>query len=139
MASKREEIMDAIVAALAGTTSISTIYRSRTAPVQRDESRVLIVTPARDSASQIVSDKLERRLHVVLSIINRGSVPDDSCDDSITSAYAKLMADVTLGGKCMDIEPDDIVFSLDDGDQSSLVVAMQFRVYYRHHLQHLDS
>ncbi len=144
MPSMREQIMDAIMAAQTasgGATGIAAggFYRSRVAAVNREEGRTLVVTAHRDDSSQIIADKLERRLLVSLSIIERSVVPDDNADASISSVYSRMMADMTLGGKCIDVQPEDVIFEYGDADQPALVVSLQFRIYYRHSLTSLDS
>jgi hypothetical protein len=134
MASKREDILDAIKTALAGTTGVSTrIYRSRTIPLaQRSELPALIIEWSDDSAEQNTSlPTLDWSLNVTVTVLSSGDVPDEQADNTIVSVHAKMMADLTLGGEAIDIQPTTVNFEAIDGDSPIGVTAMGFLVRYR--------
>jgi hypothetical protein len=133
MTTKRESILSAIVAALAGTTGVGTrIYRSRTEPFARGESPALVVEPINDEASIDTSlPTLTWRLGVRVMVIVRGNVPDQLADPIVQSLHSKLTADLTLGGYAMDIQPINVNWELVESDQPTGVVMCDYRVLYR--------
>ena len=134
MASKREDILDAIKTALAGTTGVSTrIYRSRTIPLaQRSQLPALIIEWSDDSCEQNTSlPTLDWSLNVTVTVLSSGDVPDQQADNTIVSVHAKMMADLTLGGEAIDIQPTTVTFEAIDGDSPIGVTSMGFLVRYR--------
>ena len=142
MASKREDILDAIKTALAGTTGVSTrIYRSRTIPLaQRSELPALLISWTGDSAEQNTSlPTLDWSLSVVVTVLSSGDVPDSQADATIVSMHAKIMADLTLGGEAMDVQPGDVSFEAIDGDSPIGTINCTYIVRYRTQVDDLTS
>ena len=134
MASKREDILDAIKTALAGTVGVSTrIYRSRTIPLaQRSQLPALIIEWSSDNPEQNTAlPTVDWSLNVTVTVLSSGDVPDSQADDTIVSAHAKLMADLTLGGESIDIQPTNVTFEAIDGDSPIGVTGMGYLVRYR--------
>jgi hypothetical protein len=133
MATKRESILTAIAAALAGTTQVGTrIYRSRVEPLARQESPAIVVEPISDSAEQNTSlPTLDWSLTVRIAVIVRGNIPDQVADPIIESLHAKLMADLTLGGYAIDVQPQGVSFELVEADQPAGVIACDYLIRYR--------
>lgn len=130
---KREQIISAIVTALAGTTDVGNrIYRSRVEPFARAESPAIVVEPLNDTAQQNTSlPTLDWSLTVRVAIIVRGNVPDQLADPIVESAHAKLMADLTLGGYAIDVQPQNVAFELVEADQPAGVISLDYLVRYR--------
>jgi hypothetical protein len=141
MATKREQILDQIITLLSGTTNVgSRIYRSRVVPISRGESPALIVEPISDNAEHTASlPKYDWSLQVRVSVICRGDVPDEVADPVVESLYSKLMADRTLNGKAMDIEPIGVNFEMIDADQPAGVISTNWLVRYRTSLASLST
>ena len=134
MASKREDILDAIKTALAGTTGVSTrIYRSRTIPLaQRSELPALIIEWSSDTPEQNTAlPTLDWFLSVTVTVLASGDVPDSQADDTIVSMHSKIMADLTLGGEAIDVEPTDQSFEAVDADQPLGAINCSYLVRYR--------
>ena len=133
MTTKRETIIAAIRTALIGTTGVSTrIYRSRTEPITRGESPAIVVEPLTDTAAQNTSlPTLDWTLSVRISVIVRGSIPDQLADPIIESLHAKVMADLTLGGYAYDVQPLGVSFDVVEADQPSGVMSCDYAVKYR--------
>ena len=134
MASKREDILDAIKTALANTTGVGTrIYRSRTLPLaQRSQLPSLIIEWSNDAAEQNTSlPTLDWSLSVTVTVLSSGDVPDEQADATVVSAHSKLMADLTLGGESIDIQPTNVTFEAIDGDSPIGVTGMGYTVRYR--------
>jgi hypothetical protein len=133
MTTKREQVLTAIRTALTGTTGVSTrIYRSRVEPLARGESPAIVVEPVSDSAQQNTSlPTLDWSLTVRVAVIVRGDVPDQLADPIVESAHAKIMADLTLGGYAIDVQPQSVSFDLIEADQTAGVIALEYLVRYR--------
>jgi hypothetical protein len=130
---KREQILAAIRTALTGTTQVGArIYRSRVEPFARNESPAIVVEPVSDAAQQNTAlPTLDWSLTVRVAIIVRGNVPDQLADPIVQDAHAKIMADLTLGGYAIDVQPQTAVFELLEADQPAGVVSLEYLVRYR--------
>lgn len=130
---KRERILQAVVTALTGTEEVGNrIYRSRVEPFARGESPAIVVEPIADQAEQNTSlPTLDWSLAVRVAIIVRATVPDQAADPIIESAHAKIMADLTLGGYAIDVQPKQVGFELIEADQPAGVITMDYLVRYR--------
>lgn len=133
MATKRETILAAIKTTLTGTTGVGTrIYRSRVEPMARAEAPALIIEPVTDTPVQNTSlPTLDWTLRVRINVIVRADVPDTAADEIIESLHSKLMADLTLGGEAIDIEPAQTTFNFFEADQPAGVVFCEYEVRYR--------
>jgi hypothetical protein len=131
--SRREQILAAIRTALTGTVGVSTrIYRSRVEPMARAESPAIIVEPVSDTPEQNTSlPTLDWTLRVRVVVIVRGNTPDQLADPTIESLHSKLMADLTLGGLAIDVQPAQVTFNLLEADQPAGVIFCEFDVRYR--------
>ena len=133
MTSKREQILSAIATTLAGTAGVSTrIYRSRVNAMSRAESPALVIEPLTDTPTQNTSlPTLDWTLRVRISVVVRASVPDTTADATIESLHSKLMADLTLGGYAIDVQPAQTTFNFFDADQPAGVIFCEYDVRYR--------
>ena len=140
MTTKREEILTAIAAALVGTTGVSTrIYRSRVEPITRGESPAIVIEPISDSAQQNTAlPTLDWSLVVRVAVIVRGNIPDQLADPTVESLHAKMMADLTLGGYAIDVQPQSVNFELVEADQPAGVIACDFLIRYRTEVANLS-
>ncbi len=133
MATKRERILAAVKTALTGTAGVGTrIYRSRVDPLSRGESPALIIEPVSDTPEQNTSlPTLDWTLRIRVVVIERSNVPDQAADDTIEDMHSKLMADLTLGGLAIDIQPAQTSFELLEADQPAGVIFCEYEVRYR--------
>tara|TARA_Y100000401_G_C8319289_1_gene224302 strand:- start:446 stop:871 length:426 start_codon:yes stop_codon:yes gene_type:complete len=133
MTTKRENILAAIKTTLANTTGVGTrIYRSRVEPLARAESPAIVVEPLSDTPTQTTSlPTLDWTLRVRISVIERATVPDQAADDTIESLHAKMMADLTLGGYAIDVQPAQTSFQLLEADQPAGVIFCEYEIKYR--------
>ena len=141
MTTKRETIIAAVRTALIGTTGVSTrIYRSRVEPITRGESPAIVVEPLSDTAQQNTAlPTLDWSLTVRVAVIVRGAIPDQVADPIVESLHAKIMADLTLGGYAIDIQPIGVTFDVVEADQPAGVVMCDYRVQYRTSVTNLAS
>jgi hypothetical protein len=130
---KREQILAALRTALTGTAQVGTrIYRSRVEPFTRGESPAIVIEPVNDTAQQNTAlPTLDWSLTVRVAIIVRGNVPDQLADPIVQSAHGKIMADLTLGGYAMDVQPVAVNFEMIEADQPAGVVSLEYLVRYR--------
>jgi hypothetical protein len=141
MTTKREQVLTAIRTALTGTTGVSTrIYRSRVEPLSRGESPAIVVEPVSDTAEQNTSlPTLDWSLTVRVAVIVRGNIPDQLADPIVADAHSKIMADLTLGGYAIDVQPLSVSFDFVEADQPSGVIALDYLVRYRTSVTNLAS
>jgi len=139
--SKREQVLTAIRTALTGTTGVGTrIYRSRVEPLARQESPAIVVEPVSDLAEQNTSlPRLDWSLTVRIAVIVRGMVPDQLADPIVSDMHSKLMADLTLGGYAIDVQPQSVSFDFVEADQPGGVIACDYLVRYRTSVTDLSS
>ena len=133
MTTKRESILAAVKTALAGTAGVGTrIYRSRVDPLSRGESPAIIIEPVSDTPEQNTSlPTLDWTLRIRVVVIERSNIPDQAADDTIEDMHSKLMADLTLGGKAIDIQPAQTSFQLLEADQPAGVIFCEYEIRYR--------
>jgi hypothetical protein len=133
MTTKRESILAQIATTLAGTTGVSTrIYRSRVEPLARGESPAIVIEPINDTAEQNTSlPTLDWSLTVRIAVIVRGNVPDQQADATVESLHSKIMADLTLGGYAIDVQPRSVGFEMVEADQPAGVIGCEYLVRYR--------
>jgi hypothetical protein len=130
---RRETILAAMRTALTGTVEVGTrIYRSRVEPLARNESPAIVIEPISDTAEQTTSlPKLDWSLTVRVAVIVRGTVPDQLADPIVEDLHAKLMADLTLGGVAIDVQPVSVNFEMVEADQPAGVISCDYLVRYR--------
>jgi hypothetical protein len=133
MTTKREQILSAITTALATTAGVSgRVYRSRVTAMQRAESPAIVIEPISDTPTQNTSlPTLDWRMRVRVTVIVRGDVPDQLADPIIESMHAKMVADLTLGGYAIDVQPDEVTYNMFDSDQPAGVIFNDYIVQYR--------
>ena len=141
MTTLRENILDDIVSSLAGTTNVSTrIYRSRVVPLQRGESPALVVEAISDTPEQNTSlPTLDWTFRVRIVVIERATIPDQAADDTIESLHSKIMADLTLGGHAIDVQPAQTSFQLLEADQPAGVIFCEYEIRYRSEVDDLTQ
>ena len=130
---KREQILAAIRTQLTGTVQVGArIYRSRVEPLARQESPAIVIEPVTDTAQQNTSlPTLDWSLTVRVAVIVRGTVPDQQADPIVEDLHSKLMADLTLGGVAIDVQPQSVSFEMVEADQPAGVISCDYLVRYR--------
>jgi hypothetical protein len=141
MTTKRERVLAAVASALAGTTGVSTrIYRSRVEPISKAESPAIVIEPLSDTASQNTAlPTLDWAMIVRITVIVRGATPDQLADPIIESLHAKVMADLTLGGYAIDVQPIGVTFNFAEADGAAGEIQCDYRVIYRTSVTNLAS
>ena len=141
MTTLRESILDKIQTTLAGTTGVGTrIWRSRVQALARQESPAIIVEAVSDTPEQNTSlPTLDWSLVVRISVVCRGEKPDELADPVVQSLHSKIMADLTLGGFAIDVQPQTVSFEMVDADQPAGVISCDYLVRYRTRLADLTQ
>jgi hypothetical protein len=141
MATKREQILQAMRTALTGTVGVGTrIYRSRPDPVSRGETPAIIVEPAKDVPEQNTSlPTLDWSFVVRVIVLSRAAIADQAADATIESLHAKLVADLTLGGLAIDVQPGPVTFEFVEADSPAAVIVCEYVVRYRTSVASLSS
>ncbi|MCI0430267.1 MAG: hypothetical protein L0210_06970 [Rhodospirillales bacterium] len=134
MASRREQIIEAIRVKLATIPGITT-YRSRLTAITRGDSSAIVVRPALPPFGEEVvkrnNDLSERELMVIVEVVARGETADKVADPFCVSAHAKVMEDQTLGGLCLYLREVSTHWLMDDADLDVCVVSTRYRIHYR--------
>ena len=130
MTTKRETILAAVRTALTGTTGVSTrIYRNRVEPLSRAESPAIVVEPVTDLCQQNTSlPTLDWTLRIRVVVISRSTIADQAADPTIESLHAKLMADLTLGGLAIDVQPAQVSFDFVEADVPAAVISCEYDI-----------
>jgi hypothetical protein len=133
MTTRRETILTAVRTALTNTSGVGTrIWRSRPEPLARIETPAIVVMPISDTAEQNTSlPTLDWSLTVRIDVIVRGAIPDQVADATVESLHSKLMADLTLGGYAIDIQPQAVNFEIVEADQPAGVISCDYLIRYR--------
>jgi hypothetical protein len=133
MTTKREQILQAIATQLASTSGVDgRVYRSRVAATERAQSPSIIIEPITDSPTQNTSlPKLDWSMRVRITVVTRGDIPDQIADPVIESMHSKIIADLTLGGLAIDVQPSEVTFNMFDADQPAGVIFNDYIVQYR--------
>ena len=97
----------------------------------RGEVPAIIVEPVSDKPSEQFSNKLQWTLRVRVTVLVRSGVPDDASDTYSQQVHNLIMADSTVNGYALDIDPDRVDFSLYEADVPLGVVSMDYLVKYR--------
>jgi hypothetical protein len=141
MTTKRETILAAVSTALTGTTGVSTrIYRNRAEPLSRAESPAIVVEPVTDLCQQNTSlPTLDWTLRIRVVVISRSTIADQAADPTIESLHAKLMADLTLGGLAIDVQPAQVSFEFVEADVPAAVISCEYDIRYRTSVSSLAS
>ena len=134
MATKRERILAAITTSLANTTGVGTrIYRSRAEALTRSETPALIIEPISDTPedTQAFNNKVNWELKIRVSVVVRGSIPDQGADPTVESLHTKVLTDPSVGGLALDVRPSTTSFEILEADQPAGVISCEFDISYR--------
>jgi hypothetical protein len=141
MASFREQIMTAIVAALSagGAPAGLTVHRERTRPIETDSLPAVLLYAEDDVpkplAAQVYRAPLtERQLTVVLECRAAGALNtpvDVALDPVAVWATQQMFADVSFGGLANEVEEGRSVWQSREGDLPVASCAIHFTVKYR--------
>ncbi|MFZ9620422.1 MAG: hypothetical protein ACO289_04410 [Prochlorococcaceae cyanobacterium] len=99
-----------------------------------------MVEPISDNAAQNTAlPTLDWSMVVRISVIVRGAVPDQLADPIIENLHSKVMADLTLGGYAIDVQPIGVTFNFTEADGTAGEIQCDYRVLYRTSVTNLAS
>ena len=133
MTTKRETILARVLTLVTPTTGISNrAYRDRVVALTRTETPSILVEVVSDTAEQTTSvPTLDWTMTIRCSVIVRSSSPFTTADAVVENMHSRLMADLTLNGQAIDIEPTNVSFEQIDADQPAGVVGCEYVIRYR--------
>lgn len=135
---RRELILSRLKTNLDSATG-ATVYRSRVEPLARGEVPAIIVEPVSDQPSEQFSSTLQWTLRVRVTVLVRAGIPDDVSDTYSQQVHSLIMADTSVNGYALDIDPDRVEFSLYEADVPLGVISMDYLVKYRSNRVNLTS
>ena len=136
---RRELILARIKTNLDAATGV-TVYRSRVEPLSRAESPAIVIEPISDTPEQNTSlPTLDWTFRVRIVVIERATIPDQAADDTIEDMHSKIMADLTLGGHAIDVQPAQTSFQLLEADQPAGVIFCEYEIRYRSEVDDLTQ
>lgn len=135
MQSIREQIVQAVVAALVPVAGAAgaTLSRQPVVPTDRARLPALLVFPESETVRR-ANDRSERELLLRVVAVAAGSeteAPEPIADRLLTAAHAALMADVSLGGLALALEETDAEWQQDDVDMEVAAMPVRYRIAYR--------
>ena len=141
MTSKRENILARILTIVTPTTGISNrAYRDRVVALTRTATRSILIEGIRESAEQNTSlPTLDWSLTVRCSVIVRSSTPVTTSDATVVNMHSRIMADLTLNGYAIDVQPNNVDIQTIDSDQPTGVIACEYLVRYRTEINDLTQ
>lgn len=138
---KREAILEALMTVLGtlGSVSSTSVFRSRVTAFLRAEAPAVMLTWQRDQPDQVTLPYLDWSLQFKVSVLTRGAMPDSMADSIVAEVHQKLMADISLGGRLIDLQPGSADFQSIESDADAGVISSTFVAIYRTQLQNLES
>jgi hypothetical protein len=127
--SVREQILVKLATLLTAAGGF-TFYRSREAPVSREEGLVGSLVPEEEAVGYQASRQTLRTLVVKVTIIARADVPDSLADPALVAIHAAIMADPTLGGLCAIVVDESTRWTFEVADRNAAAIEMRYRIKY---------
>ena len=133
MTTRREQILSQIATTLSSTPGVDgRVYRSRVTAAARAETPMIVIEPVNDVAEQRTSlPKLDWTMRVRVVVVTRSATPYSDADSVIESMHSRLMADLTVGGYAIDVQPVLTSFEFLDADQPAGVFSNEYDIKYR--------
>lgn len=126
MTTRTAQIVGALVASLQASPAVSGhIYRARTRPLPADATSGVVVRVQNSTItpSVINGGPMDFATQVAIECYVRsrtGTDLDVAVDSLLSAAYARVLADTTLGGLATDVLPQAISYDFDaDGEQTT--------------------
>jgi hypothetical protein len=137
---KREQIILSLMAKLYTVPGVAgRIYRSREDALSRDESPSIILYWDNERVEEIVTAGSDKFLSIIISVYQRGEVPDKLADPIVEAVHFAVMQDPSLGGTVIDLAEDGTSVDFSEADQDAVIIDMRYIVHYRHSRSNLAS
>lgn len=129
MSTQRENILAALLGLCNGAGG-ATAYRSREAAFSRSEGVSVLVVPSEEIVENQTQRLTVRDFSVLITVIARGTVPDQVADPVVQAVHAAIAADQTLGGRVARIIEEQTKFDFEVADKNSVAAELRFRFRY---------
>lgn len=135
----REQILNHIhTVILPGTVQVGArIYRSRSQAYGRNEAPAITISPGEEkpvNAPRTIGASMARLdlyLPVLIEIYVRGDIPDQLADPIGVDIHARMMADRTMGGLAVEVQPDGWRPDYEPADMTAGWMGHKFLIRYR--------
>lgn len=134
MASRREAVVEAVVAALngPGKPAALTVHRSRTRPVDKDDLPAQIVYLLSETIpTEYGVPAVDRELVLAVETRAQGNPPDEALDEYLSWSVRALMTDFTLGGAAMRVTEQSTDWLAEELDKIYGAAQQRFLVTFR--------
>ena len=128
----------AIVDALSsGTPVASQIARVRLRPLAQSSTQAVIVRPLQSRVDQVALSPgypVSWLTAIAVECYARSgsaTAPDVAVDALLEAVYARLMADQTLGGAVLDLQPQSIEYEYDADNEQTTCATLVFQARHR--------
>lgn len=127
----------AVIAALAAAPAVANVGRVRLRPVSSSTSTAVVVRPVESQAletSLISSQPITWDTRFGVECYARaaaGQAPDVAVDALVSTVYAKLMADPTLGGAVVALQPQSVSYDFDADGENTVCATLIFTARQR--------
>lgn len=132
MTTKRETIVQAVMARLASLPGVTGVYRSREEAMTREESPCISVRWLNDTPLREIPPHVDKRLALEVYVYARGATADAVADPVVEAVHGALLGEPSLGGLLIDLSADSTKLDLEEADLTAAGVAMRFLAHYRH-------
>ena len=141
MTTKRENILARLLTVITPTTGISNrAYRDRVVALTRTQTPSILIEAVDDTPEQNTSlPTLDWSMTVRCAVIVRSSTPVTTADAVVENMHSRIMADLTLNGNAIDIQPADTSFEFIDADQSGGIIGCEYEIRYRTNVDDLST
>ena len=138
--SRQEQIITALVQLAQGTIGVEgKVYRSRQEAFSRAATPALVIEPTfnEPQPGKAGVTTMPHRLEVMSLILIDDLIPDHTADSIRVDLHNRIMADLTLGGLAMNIEPG--ITRWDQEVNGVAVISSVYVVSYRTLIKSLSS
>ena len=141
MTTKRENILARLLTVITPTTGISSrAYRDRVVALTRTQTPSILIEAVDDNPEQNTSlPTLDWSMTVKFSIIVRSATPVITADSVIENMHSRIMADLTLNGYAIDVQPGAVSIETLDSDQPTGIINCNYIVRYRTEINDLTQ
>ncbi len=129
--------VSAVVAALSAAPAVANVGRVRLRPVSASSSTAVVVRPVDSQvleASVLSSQPITWDTRLGVECYARaaaGQAPDVAVDTLVSNVYARLMADPTLGGAVIALQPQSVAYDFDADGENTVCATFIFNARQR--------
>lgn len=129
MSTMREQLLAQIATLLQPIPNVG-VYRSRQAAIDRAEGTTLVIRPEEEIVAANARDVVWREFRVLITIVARGDVPDQTADPIVLAVTSAMLTDQTLGGLCARVFEEETKWEFEEADQNAVAVVCRFLIKY---------